>query len=407
MADLPTFRDLFRRAQTEALIRGRKLAKEMVERDGSDANIIVAAGCAAADEVVGHLTRVAAARFLDSAEKKSLDRLVFDLFGMLRKSAAPAVTTVEFRTGVPAPAQFAIPVNTKVANAEGVEYVTTAAAIYPAASVGPVFVPVRSVLVGFVGHSKPGTITNIKSQIVGSPADLVVTNTLATTGAAEDESDPELRSRARAFFLTARRGTLAAIEARALDVAGVQSAKAFESLDAYGRPARYVTLVVTDGFVEQLLDFAVVPPAYVVQSQLFASQVFAGLSDTRAGGIFVLVLVARLVMLPVRLDLRFQAGVNPDLVASMARAAVVNYTNALSPGSAWLVAEATNALRQVPGLHVTGADIASPAGDVVPRPLEVVRTAMALVTAYSVSADVSLLGVGNPDAYLLTIGILP
>jgi hypothetical protein len=409
--DFPTRADLFRILRDEVLSQNAKLSLEAVERDGTDANVLLAASAEAGDEVVGQLVRVAAGQFLDSAEGQLLDRLVFDRYGLVRKPASPALGTVEFTTTVANPAAFTIPANTLLQTADGIQYTTVDASTFPIASTGPVYVQVRSVLAGLDQQAKKNTITSIVTPITGSPADLAVNNSIATSGADDAESDASLRERARRFFTTARRGTLTAIEQGALAVPGVRRATAIEVIDVLGRPARLVQLIIADAFTDALVEQDVDPPTYQTQSQALSQAVFSSLSDVRAAGIFVQVFVAQVVLQPVILQLRFQAGVNADQTALVARASVVAATNDLLPGEIWAVADMLDILSKVPGLApIQGDEVSSPAGDVVPKALQVIRTSLNLVTVQPIQTDNSnpvLTPTTNPDAFLIRYAATP
>ena len=392
MADLPSFSDLFGIARDEALARNPRLTRDAIEREGSDVNAVVAAGVAASDEVVGQLADVAASLFLDTATDTALDRWVFDRFGLSRKPASASFGSVNFSTTALNPGAFSIPLGTRVGTQDGLQFVTTAATTFLAASVGPVTVPVRSSLAGASQQAQANTITSILTSIVGQPADLVVNNPLATAGADDEESDDSLRTRARGFFTTARRGTIAAIRQAALGVPGVRTATAFEVLDAFGRPAKVTQLIVADAFTDLLVGVSPTPASYQTQSQVLADTVFAALDDVRAAGIYVQVSVASVVMQPIQLALRFQAGADVEQAAYLARVAVVNTTNQLSPGSPLRVSALIAALQLVPGLFVTGLEIVSPAGDVIPLSLQVLRTTLGLVAAISLQPDRALQG---------------
>lgn len=398
--DLPDFNSLFRVGRDEMLIRQARFTRAVIEREGTDVNVLLAAATAGTDEAVGGLTQVAASLFLDSAQAEELDRLVFDRFGLTRKSAALALGSVVFTTTAPTLSGFTIPVGTLLSTADGLQFETSVAASFPVASTGPITVAVRSALAGIGQQAKQGTITSIVSQITGSPADLVVTNTVATAGADDEETDDSLRARARGFFPTVRRGTLSALEQAALAVPGVRTAKAIEVLDGLGRPARFVVLVITDAFTSVLASLFPTPAAYETQSQTLAQTVFNSLSETRAAGIFIQVVVAVIVLQPITLRLVFIAGVNVDDVAIQARVAAVNYVNNLRPGEVLSVSNLTDALRTVSGLLVTGVEVLSPLGNVVPKPLEAIRTSVELVAATTVQPGMSLLQTTNPDAFI-------
>jgi uncharacterized phage protein gp47/JayE len=401
MADFPSWADLFRIARDEVLSRNPRLSRDAVERQGSDANILVAAASAAADEVVGQLVGVSAGQFLDSASGAALDRLVFDRYGLVRKAAAVAQGSVQFSTGTPNPSQFTIPDGTKLQSITGVQYITVGSVIFPAASSGPILAAVRSVLAGATQQASIGTITSITGSISGAPGNLTVTNPIATSGADDIESDDSLRDRARRFFQTARRATKAALEEGALAVPGVRKAAAFEVLDASGRPARLALLVVTDAFSEALVDYSVAPPAYQTQSQLLASTVFAALDDVRACGIYVQVQVANVVLVGVQLALSFTAGADIDAVAQNARAVVVGAINDLLPGETLDPTTLVAALGQVDGLVITGNEIVSPSGPIVPTPTQVLRTDLGLTAAVSAQAGRTLIPTTNPDAFII------
>ncbi len=389
--DLPTESDLVRIAQDTALGGNSALVRAVVERDGSDANVLTAAVAAPASEVVTRVGRVAAGLFLDSARGDALRRLVFDRFNLRPKDAAPALCSVRFSTTTPAPVGFSIPAGTELVSQRGVSFVTTATVNFAAGQTVLYPVPVRSVLAGLNQATGASQIAAIVSTIAGAPDDLAVTNPLATSGADDEESEASLRERARQFYVTARRGTLQAIEAAAVGVPGVRSALAMDAVDAQGRPARWVQLVVTDAFSEQLVDLTSVPYYYSAQSQQLRAVVFRALDDVRAGGIYVEVVVGQVVLVPIHLRLAFQAGANPDVVTSMARAVIVNAVNARPPGTRLVLADLAQLLAAVPGLVYTGTEIASPPGDVVPSAVQVIRTAPALVGVSSATPGTLLL----------------
>lgn len=404
MPDFATFQDLFRVARDEILLRSGKISRDAVERDGMDANILVAAASAVGDEVIGQLAELAAALFLDSAKTQALDRLVFDRYGLVRKPAAASLGTVQFSTTAGAPVTFTIPSGTTLAAADGRQFITTENGIFTAGSTGPLAVAVRSVLAGADQNAKSGAITSITGSFPSQPDDLTVVNPLATTGGDDAETDDSLRDRGRRFFTTVRRGTLGALEEAALGVAGVRKAAAFEVIDALGRPARLVQLVVADAFTEQFASFDTVPPRYEVQSQLLASQVFNALADVRPAGVFVLVQVASTILQSFQLALTFSAGVDVQDAALRARAAIVSYVNSLPPGSDFDYAAAQTVLTTVAGLAPEGNAIIAPAGNVAAKPLQVIRTSLGLVSAVAAQSDRPIITGQNADAYTLAGG---
>jgi len=382
MADFPNFRDLFRIFRDEVLSRNEKLSLDAVERDGADANVLGAAASAVGEEIVGQLADVADGLFMGSATGRKLERLLFDWYGLVKKPASPSIGTVNFSTTATVIVAFTIPVGTTLQTSDGQQFLTTAVTVFPAGTVGPIPAPVRSALAGSKQNAKSGAITSITTTIAGAPSDLAVTNTYATAGADNAEGDSEFKERGRRFFTTARRGTLAAIEAAALATPGVVRAKAIEAIDVLGRPARMVELIIADRFTDALIRQGVSPPAYMTQSQQLGKAVWEGLSDVRAGGIFVQVRVAQTAMVPIVLQLHFVAGADVEMVALVARATMVATTNDLDPGDTLTLQALRERLASVNGLDIQGDEIASPAADVAPTSvLQVLRTSLDLVQA--------------------------
>lgn len=404
MPDFPTFTDLFRVARDEVLARNGKISRDAVEREGMDVNILVAAACAAGDEVVGQVASVEASLFLDSASGTDLARLVFDRYGLVPKPASASLGTVQFSTINPTGAAFTIPTGILLSTPDGIQFITTESVIFPNASLGPIACAVRSTLAGGNQNVKAGQINSIITQITSAPPDLRVTNPFATAGGDEPETDDSLRDRARKFFTTVRRGTLGALEEAALSVPGVRKASAFEGVDALGRPARFVQLIVTDSFTEQFVTYDVIPPRYQVQSQLLSTIVFNALSDVRPAGVFVQVLVANVILQSFQLSLTFTAGSDVQDAALRARSAIVNYVNQLSPGDPIVINDALQVLSLVQGLALSGNNIISPVGDVVTKPLQVLRTSLGLVSAVAAQTDQPIITGTNPDAFVLAGG---
>jgi uncharacterized phage protein gp47/JayE len=401
MPDLPSFPDLFRTARDEILADNSRLSRDVVERPGTDANILIAAACAAGDQIVGQLAQFEASIFLGSAKGDALDRLVYDRYGLVRKPAAAALTSVQFRTTAPSPTTFSIPLGTILQTQDGIQFITTEASIFTVGSTGPLTLAVRSILAGTDQSAKIGAITSIISALPSSPSDLVVTNPLATVGADDAESDDALRDRARRYFETTRRGTNAAIEAAALTVSGVRSASVFEVVDSLGRPARFVQLIIADAFTEQFAILDTVPAKYQQQSQQLSALVFTSLADVRPAGTFVQVLVGSVILQAVQLALAFTAGADVNTSALAARGTAVNYVNALAPGKPFVRTDLQAALKLVPGLSYTGNEVISPLGDVVAKPLQILRTSLGIVSAMSAQTNQPIITGTNPDAYLL------
>lgn len=381
MPDFPKASELFRVFRDEAVSRSQRLTVNAVDRDGTDANIMGYGGAVVGEEVIGQLASVEEAFWLDSTKGPQLDKWAWDRYGMTRKPAAPAFVNVRFTTTAANPIAFNIPVGTRVATSDGVEFRTVVAAQFPMGSTGPVDVLARSTLAGVEQNIGTGTIRGINSQIVNSPADLAVSNVEAATGGDNVEEDPDFKNRIRRFWVAARRGTKGAIETGALAVPGVVRAQAFEGLQSYGYPTRALTLVIADRFTDALVRTGQTVPTYDTKSQALARVIFTALAEYRAYGMPVNVVVAQVRMIPVVLRLRFSATVsNTDALALFARTLVVQHINSLNPGDTFDPANVTDLLRSVSGLDVFGDEVASPVGAIIPSsPYQVLRTSLAMV----------------------------
>lgn len=396
MADFPSYQDLFRVARDEMLARNTQITKDAIDRRGTDANAIVAGAAAVGDEDIGQLARVQGDLFLDSAKGSKLDRLIIDRYNLYRKPAAPGFTSASFSTSVGAPVSFAIPGGSRFQTSDGRQWITLVDGSFPQGSVGPINIAVRSVQAGISQQIKAGQLTNILDVPPGSPGDLKVTNLTASTGADDREEDDDYRNRARNYFVTARRGTLGAIQNAALSIPGVRRASVFETIDGQARPARVVELIVADAYVDALVGTSY-PPAYDTQSQVFAAFVSSQLDEARAAGIYVSTKVGQVVMLPIQLALTFRAGADVDVAAFQARSLIVGYVNSLAPGQIFSRVTAATVLQSVQGLQVSGNEVLSPAGNVVPQTLQVLRTSLSMVAAVSLQPDRALQGSTNPD----------
>lgn len=399
--DFPNYDDLFRTVTQEILTKNRALRLDAAKRDGTDLNILCATMAAFGDECMAQVCRAAADSSLDASQGIALRRTGFDRTTLLPKPAAPSVGTVAFSSAVAAAGAFTIPIGTLLQTADGVQFVTTQAVTYPNASTGPISVPVRAALAGIKQQAAQNKITSIVSSIPSATTTLSVTNPLATSGGDDAEEEEDYRARCRLAERARNQGGLSVIESKALEVPGVRKAKATEVLDISGRPTRLVQLIVSDAFTDALVKQDINPPAYQTQSQQLSVTVFNALGDSRVAGIYVDVRVAQVVMISVTLNLRFQAGVaDPDLVALYAMAIVSAYTNSLSPGEAWSRDAVIEKLRTVNGLDVQGDEILSPAGDVVAKTLQVIRTSLNLITTNPLKTNVVLQSNTNPDVYV-------
>jgi len=345
--------DVFARSSQRP--RAQRLSPEAVFTEGTDINIILAAASAMADEGSRHLALRMAALFLDSAEQEDLDRLVADRFSptVVRKQAAPAVVKLSFsRSSPPSPLGGAtMNLGDKFRTVNGVEFELTQPVSLPSGSTGPVTAPAQAVLAGTGGNVAADSVTQ-PVQPLQDPT-IQVTNPEVAAGGADIETDEALRERARDFFRTARRGTLAAIEFGALTVEGVTSATAEEVLDVLtGLPNGMVRVYIADRNGQS--------------NSILAEAVRLALREYRAAGIVVDVLSSQPDYQEIAYRVAFRSGVDTVAAINQLKAVTVATVNLLGPNEPLLRSQLFAIARSIPGAIVREDAVQIPGGDVEP-----------------------------------------
>lgn len=381
MTDLPTFKDLRRIGQTEALVRNPRLSLDELNRVGSDLDNIISAGAAMADEVVGQLASLRADLFVGTARGAALDRLITDRYpDLLRKQAAPSFGYETFYFGPAVVSAFTIPEGVVLSTADGVQFITATSTSVPIGTTS-IQVPIRSVLAGASQKATAGKIVNLTTTISGAPAaGMTVSNVSATFGGEDRETDLDYAVRYRLHYLAARRATLGAIEQALLSVAGIVKVTVFENLDTLGRPIGYIQAVVADSYTEQFVTSSSVPATYASQLANLRTQLDQLLREWRAAGVGVVVTFAQVVIQPIRLSLSYVAGADEDAVRALVIASLVQMVNNLQPGAILTTDSIRDVLRRTSGIYYTGGEILSPIGNVVPLPGQVLRTSPTFTT---------------------------
>ena len=381
MTDLPTFKDLRRIGQTEALVRNPRLSLDELNRVGSDLDNIISAGAAMADEVVGQLASLRADLFVGTARGAALDRLITDRYpDLLRKQAAPSFGYETFYFGPAVVSAFTIPEGVVLSTADGVQFITATSTSVPIGTTS-IQVPIRSVLAGASQKATAGKIANLTTTISGAPAaGMTVSNVSATFGGEDRETDLDYAVRYRLHYLAARRATLGAIEQALLSVAGIVKVTVFENLDTLGRPIGYIQAVVADSYTEQFVTSSSVPATYASQLANLRTQLDQLLREWRAAGVGVVVVFAQVVIQPIRLSLSYVAGADEDAVRALVITSLVQMVNNLQPGAILTTDSIRDVLRRTSGIYYTGGEILSPIGNVVPLPGQVLRTSPTFTT---------------------------
>ena len=239
----PSFSDLVTQGQAEADARRPDLT--FLAGDITLAQIHGAA--AMADAVIRFAAQSFKATFIDGATGDELTALVDDHLNIQRTLATPSQVTVEFvrpSNGGTEPAGTIL-AGTLVAtqfdaNGDQIQFELDANIVWALGELGPKSGNATATISGRDGNAKASTVTRVIDVPTFDPT-FTVTNPATGGGGNDEETDEELRTKARQFFTTLRRGTLVALEFGALLVPSVRVAKAVED-SATG----LVTLRVTD-----------------------------------------------------------------------------------------------------------------------------------------------------------------
>lgn len=365
--------ELFGIGRQYVLSRATKVNPAQVDTAGSDVNLMVGGGSVVAYAIVLQLIQAFNALTLDGAKGDDLDRYALDRYGqqLPRKGAAAALGVAVFSRTNGNNAAGTIDAGTILLSQAGYSYVTLQPASFTTATGLPsdtvCAAPIRATQAGALFQAGTNTITAFQApnNAVAFDTSVTVNNPVTTAGGADAEDDPTYRARIRTFWLTARRGILAAIEQGATSVAGVASAHAFEFIGALGQPVRLISLSIAD-------------PTGVANDQLTAAVVTA-LNDYRAAGIQVIVSPGTPLIVLVALSLTFVAGVDAVALRGAVQAAVANYVNGLAVGAPLRRAAILSVLQRFVqrGLIVTDTTLVAPVGDLVPAAGQTIRTRLA------------------------------
>lgn len=238
MAIAPTFEELEQIGRAEQILR----RPDLLVAEGDISEMLLKAAAAMADKCIEFSASSFKETFIDGSAGQALTDLVDDHWNLQRQEAVEATGTVEFtRVSATGPAGT-IPAGTTVAtavNADGEDFrfSTDADLSFALDEQGPKSVGITAQVAGRESNvASTGLVNRIIDTLYDS---FTVSNSTLVVGGAPEESDVDLRQRAREFPNTLRRGTLAALEFGAKQVASVAVASAFE--DANGIVTVYVS----------------------------------------------------------------------------------------------------------------------------------------------------------------------
>ncbi|MDO3379160.1 baseplate J/gp47 family protein [Geoalkalibacter halelectricus] len=252
--------------------------------------------------------------FIETAEGTSLD-LVVAILGVVRHTRDHAVGLATFFRDPDVEGNITIPEGVVLTTEKGeASFITTQQRTLQRGQVR-IDVPIRAGedFKGEAGKVEAGKITTLAAPIAGIAR---VTNFEATFLGAKDESDEELRARARAVLRALGKGTLAALARVIFEGRG----ELVEYWDPSGPPAKQSPL----GTVTLLVE---------AEPERFPS-LQAAVHETRAAGVLA-TLVARYVFFKPRVRARIAAGLTAagkDKVKGEIIAAAQAYVDGLTAG---------------------------------------------------------------------------
>lgn len=349
-SDLVTVARQYIRGQA-ALNPGLRVNPALVDVDGSNLNLDVGTSAVMGEALTASWAACARDLFLGTAEGPGLDRYVFErMGGMTRKSAAAASVALALARPTFAAGGGVLNAGARVTTATGAIFALQTDVTFGATDLTQPAVGIAQV-VGPTQNVPRGSLT----AWVDQPFDttITVTNPAAAAGGTNNESDAQLRARAAVFFLTIRRGILAAIQAGATTVPGVTVATAFEILNpGSGFPAAAVELIIAD-------DDGGASPTMI-------QGVIDALLTYRSAGIPVFVTGGSVVFEPVAYHLAFASGIDTVAATAQVRAVASAFSQFLRPGQPLLRSNLLGAATAVPGTIVGADALPVPVGDIVP-----------------------------------------
>lgn len=300
----PSFDDLLGQFQAEALAQNAALAFN----DGDVTEAQAHGAGAMADAAIRLTVQAFKETFLDGAKGDALAALVDDHLNIQKQPATAAQAIASFSRPTGAGGGGVILAGFVVgsefdAAGNTVQFSTATDVTFVGAALGPLTCTVDAQIVGAAGNVGIGKINRIVDVGDLFDASIVVTNPAVAAGGNEEESDQELRVRARLFWQTLRRGTLAALEFGALEVPSVRTVKATEDLDT-----GFVVVVVADS------DGA--------STAQMVSDAETELENWRAAGCSVTVMGGTQLLVDVTGTLIVNDGVDPAALAPLAVTAI-------------------------------------------------------------------------------------
>ncbi len=339
----------------EAELKIRRPALQVFEGDITEAQLHASA--AMGDVVLREAARLFRNTFIDGARGDALTELVDDHLGLRRFEAQAANVLLDLTRASFAAGAGIIPAGHTVAtefDAGGneIRFRLDAAVAFGATDLSKVGVPATATVTGVISNAAAGTIAR-NIDPVFDPS-IVPSNPANAAGGVEEESDEELRVRARAFFLTLRRGTIAALEFGARQVPSVKVATAIEGALAV------VTVFVAD--------------ADGNSTPTMISNVATELENWRCAGTVLNVAGGVPILQDSDYSLVVNVGTDVSALESLISDAITGRMAKLGAGETLFRSVLQQVILNVDPINIRSVTINNPAADVVPTlPQEIIR----------------------------------
>lgn len=353
MAVAPTFNELEQIGRAEQILS----RPDLQVLPGDISEMLIKAAAAMADKCVEHSAAAFRETFLDGAHGQALTDLVNDHWDLQRNEAVKSTGTQSFtRVGATGPAGT-IPTGTVVGtvanpNGEDFLFVTDAALTFALDEQGPKTVGITAQVAGRESNVPTlGPVNRVLDTLYDS---FTTINTTLMVGGSPEESDPELRQRAREYPSTLRRGTLPALEFGAKTILGVKISSGFE--DANGLVTIYVSDI--DGNASlQMVD--------AVQVELDL--------NWKCAGVVLSVLAGTPILINIDYSLTVRPGTNVTELEPTIAAAVAGTMNKLKQGEILSLSKIQTAIENVDVDNITKVAVNTPLADIDPTDGQVIR----------------------------------
>ena len=357
----PSFDDLIGQFEAEALAQRASLSFN----DGDVTEAQAHGAAAMGDACIRFNVQAFKDTFIDGAKKDALTALVDDHLNIQRQPATSAQAAVTFtRTGAGAGDTY--PAGSVVGSAfdsagNTVLFTVDANIVFPGGSNGPIAGTVTAQVAGRAGNVAAGAITRIVDTPPTALASLAVTNAALAAGGNDEETDEELRVRARNFWTTLRRGTLGALEFGALQVASVRISHATEDDDT-----GIVTLVVTDSDGNSTAQMV--------------ADVTLEIENWRAAGSLVNIVGGTALIVDITGTLVVDDGVDASVLGPLCEDAIEGRMNKQRQGEVLYLDSVKAAAIAVDPDAIDALVLSDPLADVTPTAFQVVRPGTITIT---------------------------